>query len=85
MTVRNETDIQQWQIEIEDAKNDSRISDVLHATSTQTKCGGWHAHNFQFGTRLEMHQRSDGKFGHSLEKTQQNVITNILRIQKTNQ
>lgn len=73
------------EIETEDTKIDSRISDVLHAAHTQTKSGDWLVHICWLIQGLDMHHRSDGKFGHSLEKTQQYVISNILRMPKDNQ
>lgn len=73
------------EIETEDSKISERISDVLHAAHTQTKSGDALVHICWLIQGLDIHHRSDGKMGHSLEKTQQYVISNILRMPKDNQ
>lgn len=70
------------EIETEDSKIDDRIAEVLHTAKTQTKSGDRLVHICWLIQGLDLFQRSDGKMGHSLEKTQQYVISNILRMDK---
>lgn len=73
------------EIETEDSKIDDRILEVLHTAKTQTKSGDRLVHICWLIQGLDIHQRSGGKMGHSLEKTQQYVISNILRMPKSKQ
>lgn len=68
------------EIETEDAKIDERIHDVLHAAKTQSKSTDRLVHICWLIDGIGLYQKSDGKFGHSIDKTKQYVISNILRM-----
>lgn len=68
------------EIPTEDTMIDEKVSDIVHAAGTQTKSADRLVHICWLIQGLDIHHRSDGKMGHSLEKTQRYVISNILRL-----
>lgn len=68
------------EIPTEDTMIDEKVSDIVHAAGTQTKSADRLVHICWLIQGLDIHHRSGGKMGHSLEKTQRYVISNILRL-----